>query len=144
MNCSICYEDNPKMMEFVCSHQFCLECVRKWFRVNNTCPICRCVLEPRLFGRTRASKEKNQAILFSFLGLLIDNDDHVWLRRGLYVYEILNKNACFFYTNLAVANIIHEQNKEIKEVISPHTKSGRRMMELVNTSDELYKFYQKK
>ena len=112
--------------------------------MNNTCPVCRGVLEPKLLGRTRASKEKNQTILFTFLRLLIDNDDHVWLRRGLYVYEFLNKNACLFYTNPAVANIIHEQNKEIKEVISSHTKCGRRMIELVNTSDELYKFYQKK
>lgn len=144
MKCDICYEDNQKMMEFRCSHQFCFECVRRWFRFNNTCPSCRCIIEPKLFGKTRANKEKNQLILFSFLRLLIDNDDHVWLCRGLYVYEILNKNACFFYTNPTVANVISEQNKEIKESISPYTKNGRRMMELVNVSNELYEFYKKK
>lgn len=42
-NCSICLE-NVTNVPLKCGHAFHDECVLEWFKINNTCPNCRCVI----------------------------------------------------------------------------------------------------
>ena len=43
-NCSICtcdYEQEEDILTLDCFHTFHTECIEKWFKVQNWCPICR-------------------------------------------------------------------------------------------------------
>lgn len=143
MNCIVCYDNKEPLMDFVCSHQFCHECIKKWFHFNNTCPVCRCVIEPKMFPNTRHNIEKNKKILYTFLRLLLDNYDFVWLKRGIYIYEFLNRNACIFYTNPEIVKVILDQNKEIEGILNIRTKMSKKMIHLLNVSNELCNVYRK-
>lgn len=56
--CTICLEeDNECFDTLVCGHEFHLKCINRWFKINNTCPLCRLfirytllVLETLLLG----------------------------------------------------------------------------------------------
>src|SRR6185437_8023692 len=44
--CSICQtaikdKDCKNPVEISCGHQFCCECLTRWFKEQNTCPVCR-------------------------------------------------------------------------------------------------------
>ncbi len=41
--CSICLEE-VENIPLKCGHAFHDECVLEWFKINNTCPNCRCVV----------------------------------------------------------------------------------------------------
>ena len=41
--CSICME-KVENIPLKCGHAFHDECVLEWFKINNTCPNCRCVI----------------------------------------------------------------------------------------------------
>ena len=45
--CSICFETlkNKSCRKLICNHQFHINCIDKWLSKNNSCPICRHVLE---------------------------------------------------------------------------------------------------
>tara|TARA_B110000438_G_C15646216_1_gene577577 strand:- start:59 stop:901 length:843 start_codon:yes stop_codon:yes gene_type:complete len=41
-NCTICYEKLKKTIVLTCCHNmFCGECILKWLKKKNTCPLCR-------------------------------------------------------------------------------------------------------
>jgi len=42
MECSICYEkvEEQGLLDS-CKHEFCLECISKWAKTSNACPICK-------------------------------------------------------------------------------------------------------
>ena len=43
-NCSICLEDfkiNDEYIKLNCNHIFHYDCINKWFKHSNLCPICR-------------------------------------------------------------------------------------------------------
>jgi len=42
--CSICFEINSDSMS-LCNHSFCYDCINKWYKKNNSCPICRETLD---------------------------------------------------------------------------------------------------
>lgn len=50
MDCSICLENMnknneiPNCIQFCCKQNYHFECIKKWVDENNTCPICRKVL----------------------------------------------------------------------------------------------------
>lgn len=47
--CIICMgslELNDEVMVLPCAHWFCTECTSSWFRVGNSCPMCRGPVEP--------------------------------------------------------------------------------------------------
>ena len=48
--CSICIESNENKLcrELKCGHTFHCKCCDKWFRENNTCPICRLELDTNI------------------------------------------------------------------------------------------------
>ena len=46
--CCICLEKTGDSMS-VCSHCFCYSCINRWYKKNNSCPICRDTLEQVYF-----------------------------------------------------------------------------------------------
>jgi hypothetical protein len=38
--CCICLETNSNAMT-LCKHTFCYDCINKWYKKNNSCPMCR-------------------------------------------------------------------------------------------------------
>eukprot|EP00262_Sarcandra_glabra_P000140 TRINITY_DN1022_c0_g2_i1.p1 TRINITY_DN1022_c0_g2~~TRINITY_DN1022_c0_g2_i1.p1 ORF type:complete len:433 (+),score=35.93 TRINITY_DN1022_c0_g2_i1:360-1658(+) len=43
--CCIClakYTENEELRELPCAHFFHMECVDKWLKINDTCPLCKC------------------------------------------------------------------------------------------------------
>ena len=41
--CAVCLRTsacNPACLE-VCMHTFCLDCIRDWAKISNTCPLCK-------------------------------------------------------------------------------------------------------
>lgn len=47
IECSIClsnYEDNDEVTKLGCEHNFHKECIEEWLHVNQTCPLCRTVV----------------------------------------------------------------------------------------------------
>lgn len=41
LNCSICMSSLPKPFVLLCGHQFHKNCIKKWYKYNNSCPVCR-------------------------------------------------------------------------------------------------------
>lgn len=41
MQCPICTDKIKDIIELECSHSFCRECIREWFKQKHTCPVCR-------------------------------------------------------------------------------------------------------
>ncbi len=47
-NCVVClsnFELNDKLMILPCTHLFHTNCIKNWFKTNNTCPICKYKLD---------------------------------------------------------------------------------------------------
>lgn len=47
--CIICYEnfdENNEILIFKCKHYFHRECIIKWLKKNNNCPICQDIIIP--------------------------------------------------------------------------------------------------
>ncbi|KAM3423977.1 hypothetical protein BST61_g1370 [Cercospora zeina] len=43
-DCAICYQPMAQPTRTPCRHYYCLECLQKWLKTNNTCPSCRTIL----------------------------------------------------------------------------------------------------
>ena len=63
---SICL-DNPNKIANIdtCKHEFCLDCIVKWSKVSNTCPLCQARFEKiektfALQVQTRKRKRENE------------------------------------------------------------------------------------
>ncbi|CAH9099688.1 unnamed protein product [Cuscuta europaea] len=51
--CCIClakYVNNEELRELPCSHFFHKDCVDKWLKINNTCPLCKAEVGETLLG----------------------------------------------------------------------------------------------
>jgi len=44
--CSICFNENKKYRNLTCScgHTFHKKCINKWLKTENTCPLCRKII----------------------------------------------------------------------------------------------------
>ncbi|KJH43796.1 zinc finger, C3HC4 type [Dictyocaulus viviparus] len=45
--CSICHENFSSPAKLSCSHIFCVSCIYTWLESENTCPVCRAVVEKK-------------------------------------------------------------------------------------------------
>ncbi|EPB75418.1 zinc finger, C3HC4 type [Ancylostoma ceylanicum] len=45
--CSICHGDFSSPTKLSCSHIFCVSCIDTWLESENTCPMCRAVVEKK-------------------------------------------------------------------------------------------------
>ena len=41
MVCVICYNNYKLKTTLNCSHSFCVTCIREWYNMKHTCPVCR-------------------------------------------------------------------------------------------------------
>ncbi|KAK4789357.1 hypothetical protein SAY86_020676 [Trapa natans] len=51
-SCTICmeeYESDQEILKIGCSHYFHKECIYKWLRMNESCPLCRCEVTSEIF-----------------------------------------------------------------------------------------------
>lgn len=39
--CSICLASSFTSVKLKCNHEFCEDCIGKWLKINNLCPLCR-------------------------------------------------------------------------------------------------------
>ena len=39
--CNICFDEINNKLITKCNHEFCSECIERWVRINNNCPLCR-------------------------------------------------------------------------------------------------------
>ena len=44
MSCPICVEQVTEPGAIDCGHTFCYTCIEKWLKLNNACPLCKCVV----------------------------------------------------------------------------------------------------
>jgi len=43
--CPICHEEDTAIRQTItCNHTFHHHCIQEWFRHNNTCPLCRSII----------------------------------------------------------------------------------------------------
>ena len=47
LECSICLDKIKNEVILKCKHKFCKECIHKWLLENDTCPICRTIINYR-------------------------------------------------------------------------------------------------
>ena len=41
MMCPICFKTSCKNKKLNCYHEFCFDCIHKWYQKSDKCPICR-------------------------------------------------------------------------------------------------------
>ena len=64
--CKICYEAKNLIIIADCSHQFCKSCTDKWLKINNTCPLCRRIINRNILSNyQKISDYENQVIYTS-------------------------------------------------------------------------------
>ena len=39
--CNVCMEEKEDIRRLGCNHMFCIDCITRWARTSNACPMCR-------------------------------------------------------------------------------------------------------
>ena len=60
--CNICYLEQELVSFSNCSHKFCQNCTNTWFKTNNTCPMCRKIVDTTINSYQKISDFKNQIL----------------------------------------------------------------------------------
>ena len=78
MDCSICYEsmltdesdtDVEIIQKLSCGHIYHTECIDKWININNTCPICREIINIHII------KDSDITDDYTYITIIPSNDD---------------------------------------------------------------------
>lgn len=62
MECPICFEvitDKRNITKTICGHNFCKDCLNEWIEWDNTCPLCREVLQEQVIINVNSSCDRN-------------------------------------------------------------------------------------
>ena len=78
LSCNICTEiltEGKAVLD--CDHFFCLECIKKWAEIENTCPLCKkrfsCIKERRMKRRNAEEASNNAGEVFRWKDSKHDN-----------------------------------------------------------------------
>ena len=114
MSCPICYEDvndNITLVQLPCEHSICSECLNRWIRESNDCPICRYDLSQGeiLFNNITEQPRQLNMTFPSPKGTSIDTTDYELcnLRRIFGNFNYINFENI---PNLEIGNRILIQN----------------------------------
>lgn len=44
IECPVCLEKTNNNCELICKHLICYECAKNWFKLKNSCPLCRKII----------------------------------------------------------------------------------------------------
>ena len=78
LSCNICTESLTEGKAVLdCDHFFCLECIKKWAEIENTCPLCKkrfsCIKERRMKKRNAEEASNNAGEVFRWKDSKHDN-----------------------------------------------------------------------
>jgi len=109
--CPICFDtfggENIPLLLNKCNHQYCKKCIKKWYTVQKTCPICRRDVDAiSIFSNIEHpiinSSYNSIIILFSalfILSLLINN-----IALQIYSYNVYNSISANNYTHCNITS----------------------------------------
>jgi hypothetical protein len=64
-DCVVCltkYESNEKAIILPCTHMFHTDCIKSWFKDQNTCPICKIKIDARSMGISSNENDNEEDI----------------------------------------------------------------------------------
>ena len=64
--CYICYENKEEVFITECKHNFCVECSRKWFKNNNSCPYCKSKVDKEILFKEINNNSDLHSINYCF------------------------------------------------------------------------------
>lgn len=94
--CAICRDELKDTFVTDCSHKFCRECIKSWFFISNTCPICRKVLVGSTFIRDSSSFEISNVVILIGLLLFIMYNTHGIITKGSPEPSIFHNSIEYF------------------------------------------------
>ncbi|CAH8629016.1 unnamed protein product [Schistosoma rodhaini] len=106
--CSICHNLLVNTRLLLCGHQFCRECLYYWFKISNTCPLCR--------------KSINYHYIISAIN--IDN----------FLDELIN-NGC---NDLLKNQRIQRKNEKLSKLLDDYKYDTMNTRDISNTVTETY------
>lgn len=72
ITCSICLEEPHNISNInTCKHQFCFDCISRWSKVANTCPLCQVRFEKIIktfmscLGRRKRKRNQNVNVAYT-------------------------------------------------------------------------------
>lgn len=135
--CSICLDNiYPANYTISCGHTFHKSCIKKWFSINDTCPVCRKKVVNQFMVKT-----KNNWIFhkFSFV---------VFLDNRLLILDYNKPVVCYSYEKLNTTLVnkrsiylsinIDRKNRKVIRFILPNKKSAEEVLLALNSKLKNY------
>lgn len=124
MTCSICFNSFKHPKKLQCSHVFCYNCINKWSKTSDKCPICRINFELNTMHKynTRSNNfiKHKKEILFNVKNLIdLDTFNILEYEEKLdkfneilqFIYENKNLLKIKKFKNAVVSKINYLKNK---------------------------------
>lgn len=114
MTCSICFDKIKVSKKINCSHIFCYDCINKWHKNSDKCPICRQTFTIDYIHKydTRLNNfNENKQDLLNELKILMDDYGFIILDYNEKI-ERFNKILTIIYENKVLL-----KNKKFKKVV---------------------------
>lgn len=115
VECAICMDKldkNKNYAKTACQHSFCLTCLTKCLKLNNTCPLCRANIEDENPPNTKALNLQDGVDLIKEEIIMINLREHVELIT-MFDNPVLNlKNTLRIFGLGLVKRVIEFQNDE--------------------------------
>ena len=135
MECRICFSTIKNSCIGSCSHHFCFECLLRWCKKNNSCPVCRSMINQIIFDKEFDELVYKYNLLLNKLGS--ENDElgldelgdiefgHDEIENIGDGYYFLNITIC--YDDIIMKNLLvtFKNNKGPGVIVSKIDKNGR-------------------
>jgi hypothetical protein len=86
MDCAICLSiiNKKKRVTLKCQHQFHKECLKTWFQIENSCPVCKQSAEIINNDKKEITYYNNNKLHKLNGPALINKDGQFWYKNGLH------------------------------------------------------------